>query len=511
MARTPLVLIVLDGFGEAPAGPANAITLAEPSYWMGLREHYPFTTLVCSGEEVGLPIGLMGNSEVGHLNIGAGRVVWQEITRIDRSIRTGEFFSNPALCGAIDHARKHGSALHLFGLCSDGGVHSSDQHLAALIDLARRRGLGKDQLFVHAFLDGRDTPQKSAEKYVTEVEEQLARAGIGRIATVSGRYYPMDRDQRWDRVQKAFEALTSGTGELAATALDGVRAGYSRGETDEFVLPTVIGPRDRGRVRDGDAVIFFNFRADRARQLTEAFVSPDFQGFVPTVRPKVHFVSLTRYREDLDVAAAFQPQFLKNIFPEIIARAGLDQLRIAETEKYAHVTFFFSGGDEKAFPGEKRVLVPSPRVATYDLAPAMSADSLTDQLLAIHAQKPPDVTILNFANADMVGHTGVLPAAVSAIKTIDRCLARIVPAVLATGGHVAITADHGNCEMMIDPVTGAPHTSHTTNAVPFLIVGDDLRTRKLRAGGRLCDIAPTLLPILRIDKDPAMDGVDLLC
>ena len=511
MDRTPLVLIVLDGFGEAPPGPANAITLAEPHTWLSLRERYPFTTLACSGEEVGLPLGLMGNSEVGHLNIGAGRVVWQEITRIDRAIRTGEFFRNPVFCAAVEQAKRAGKAVHLMGLCSNGGVHSSDLHLAALVELCKRGGLAKDQVFVHAFLDGRDTPQKSAERFVAAVEQVLRDLGIGSIATVSGRYYAMDRDKRWDRVQKAYDALTRGVGLAASSALAAVVAGYARGETDEFVLPTIVGSPEKGRIRDGDSVIFFNFRADRARQLTEAFVSENFTGFPRAVVPKVHFTSMTRYREDLDVPAAFQPQYLKNTFPELVARAGLDQLRIAETEKYAHVTFFFSGGDEKEFPGERRVLVPSPKVATYDLAPAMSADELTDKLLAIYADKPPDVTILNFANADMVGHSGVLPAAVQAVKTLDRCLARIVPAVLGKGGHVAITADHGNCEMMVDPETGEPHTAHTTNPVPFLVVGDDLRTKRLRAGGRLCDIAPTLLPILGIPKDPAMDGVDLLC
>ncbi len=509
--RPPLVLAILDGFGEAPPGPANAVTLAEPRFYLGLREKYPFTTLSCSGEDVGLPVGLMGNSEVGHLNIGAGRVVWQEITRIDRAIRTGEFARNPAICGAIDHALKSGGALHLMGLVSDGGVHSSDQHLFALVHLAQQRGLPGDRLFVHAFLDGRDTPQKSAERYIQALEDCLRRAGVGRIATVSGRYYAMDRDKRWERVHKAYDALTAGAGQTAASALGAVQAGYARGETDEFVLPTVVGPTDRGRVRDGDAVFFCNFRADRARQLTEAFTSESFSGFPRAKWPQVHFATMTRYSEGLRADAAFQPQYLKSIFPEIVARAGLSQLRIAETEKYAHVTFFFSGGDEREFPGERRILVPSPKVATYDLQPEMAADAVTRQLLDLYAGTPPEVTILNFANADMVGHSGVLPAAVKAVQTLDSCLARIVPAVLAKGGHVAITADHGNCEMMIDPETGQPHTAHTTNPVPFLLVGDDLRARRLKPGGRLSDIATTLLPILGLAPDPAMEGADLLC
>jgi 2,3-bisphosphoglycerate-independent phosphoglycerate mutase len=511
MGRPPLVLMILDGFGEAPPGPGNAITLAEPGFWLGLRERWPSTTLQCSGEDVGLPVGLMGNSEVGHLNIGAGRIIWQEITRIDRAIRTGEFARNPAFVNAIDHVRRSRGSLHLIGLVSDGGVHSSDQHLRALLQLAHDQDLEAGRVFVHAFLDGRDTPPRSAARYLDELEQSCKRIGVGRIATIVGRYWAMDRDKRWERVQKAYDALTSGEGQQARSAGEGLQAAYQRGENDEFVQATVVGPREQGRIRTGDSVIFFNFRADRARQLTEAFTRNEFDAFPRRNRPEVFFATMTRYREDFSCPAAFPPQYLKGIFPELVSRAGLRQLRIAETEKYAHVTFFFSGGDEKELAGERRILVPSPKVATYDLQPAMSAPTVTQQLLrALEGPQPPEVVVLNFANADMVGHTGVLPAAVQAVKTLDQCLAQIVPKVLVLGGTVAITADHGNIEMMVDPETGQPHTAHTTNPVPFVLAGSGLEGRQLKSGGRLCDIATTLLPLLGLEKDPSMEGVNLL-
>jgi 2,3-bisphosphoglycerate-independent phosphoglycerate mutase len=390
-------------------------------------------------------------------------------------------------------------------------VHSSDAHYRALLELAVREGLGRDQVVLHAFLDGRDTPPRSAERYLGDAEAALARTR-GRIGTISGRYYAMDRDRRWDRVQKAYDALTLGDGLQADSALAGLRAAYARGEGDEFVQPTVIGAREHGRIRDGDAVLFFNFRADRARQLTAAFTAPEFDGFTRRATPRVHFVTMTRYRDDIPAPVAFAPQLLRGIFPELVSRAGLRQLRIAETEKYAHVTFFFSGGDERELPGERRILVPSPRVATYDQQPEMSAEEVTDRLLQqLGAPEPPDVVVLNFANADMVGHTGSIPAAVRAVQAIDRCLQRIVPKVLALGGVVAITADHGNVELMVDPATGQPHTAHTTNPVPLLLAGAGLERASLRAGGRLCDIAPTLLPLLGLDPDPSMEGHDLLC
>ncbi len=510
-ARTPLLLCVMDGFGEAAPGPANAVHLAEPRTLLSLRDQWAFTTLQASGEDVGLPCGLMGNSEVGHLNIGAGRIVYQEITRIDREIREGRFAKNAALLSAIAHAQKTNGTLHLLGLVSDGGVHSSDAHLKALLEMCKAQGLLGDRVCLHAFLDGRDTPPRSAQPFVERVEGWMRELGTGRTATVVGRYYAMDRDKRWDRVQKAYDALTLGQGYAAATAQEAVRAAYARNEGDEFVLPTVIGSPDRGRIRTGDAVIFFNFRTDRARQLTEAFVTREFAGFPRATVPHVHFVTMTRYREDFPCPVAFAPQNLKGIFPEVVSGAGMRQLRIAETEKYAHVTFFFSGGDEKEYPGERRILVPSPKVATYDLQPEMSAVPVTDALLqALQSAERPDVTILNFANADMVGHTGDMQAAIRAVRTIDQCLGRIVPAFLERGGTVAITADHGNVEMMVDPVTGQPHTAHTTNPVPFFLAGDAVRGRKLKAGGRLCDIATTLLPILGLPRDPGMDGIDLL-
>jgi 2,3-bisphosphoglycerate-independent phosphoglycerate mutase len=508
--RPPLLLCVLDGFGEGAPGPANAIDVAAPRFWLDLREKWPTALLEASGEDVGLPCGLMGNSEVGHLNIGAGRVVYQEITRIDREIHEGRFAQNAALQSAIAHAKTKGGALHLFGLVSDGGVHSSDEHLHALLQMAKAGGLARDRVFLHAFLDGRDTPPRSAQPYVAKVETWMNELGTGRIATVIGRYWAMDRDKRWERVQKAYDALTLGAGFVAESAQAAIAAAYARNEGDEFVQATIVGSRDQGRVRAGDAVIFFNFRTDRARQLTDAFVGKDFTGFARASVPAVHFATMTRYREDLPCAVAYAPQNLEGIFPQVISKAGMQQLRIAETEKYAHVTFFFSGGDEKEFPGERRVLVPSPKVATYDLQPEMSAVPVTDALLRELANgQRPDVTILNFANADMVGHTGVIPAAVKAVQTIDQCLARIVPAFLALGGTVAITADHGNVEMMIDPVTGQPHTAHTTNPVPLVIAGAGARGKRLRSHGRLCDIATTLLPILGLSKTPGMQGVDL--
>jgi 2,3-bisphosphoglycerate-independent phosphoglycerate mutase len=508
--RPPLLLCVLDGFGEGPPGPANAISVAEPRFLLELRQRWPTTSIEASGEDVGLPCGLMGNSEVGHLNLGAGRVVYQELTRIDREIREGRFATNPALRSAIDHVSKSRGTLHLFGLLSDGGVHAMDTHLRALLQMAKAGGLGGDRVLVHAFLDGRDTPPRSAAPFLARAEQSMAELGTGRIATVIGRYYAMDRDQRWERVQKAYDALTLGQGLVAASAQEAIAAAYARNEGDEFVLPTIIGSRDQGRVRSGDAVIFANFRTDRARQLTAAFVGKDFTGFARSTVPLVHFVTMTRYRDDFPCPVAFAPQSLDGIFPQVVSKAGLRQLRIAETEKYAHVTFFFSGGDEKEYPGERRILVPSPKVATYDLQPEMSAVPVTDALLAeLASPQRPDVTLLNFANADMVGHSGIIPAAVQAVRTIDQCLARIVPAYLALGGTVAITADHGNVELMIDPVTGQPHTAHTTNPVPLVIAGDTVRGKRLRGNGRLCDIATTLLPILDLPRAAGMGGVDL--
>jgi len=510
-ATPPLVLIVLDGFGEAPAGPGNAITSADPAFWLGLRETYPFGLLEASGRDVGLPCGLMGNSEVGHLNIGAGRVVWQDITRIDRAIEDGSFHENEALLEPMAHARRHGKTLHLMGLVSDGEVHSSDRHLVELVKMALAHDVAEDRIAIHAFLDGRDTPPRSAPEHLGRLQAALDEVGGGRIASVIGRYWAMDRDKRWERVQKAYDCLSLGLGEQAETWAAALDASYAAGVGDEFVEPTVVGSRDRDRIRADDGVIFFNYRADRARQLSEAFLFDDFAGFPRASRRPVCFATMTRYRADFPCAAAFQAQHLKGHFGQVVSEAGLRQLRIAETEKYAHVTFFFSGGDEAELPGESRILIPSPRVATYDMQPEMSAVEVTDRLLAaLDDPQCPDVVVLNYANADMVGHTGVFDAAVQSVRTLDGCLQRVVKAVLGRGGKVAITADHGNCEMMIDPDTGKVHTAHTTNPVPLLIAGEDLRGKSLRAGGRLCDIVPTLLPMLGLDPHPEMDGVNLL-
>ena len=509
--RAPLLLCILDGFGDAPDGPGNAISQADPQFFYGLRERYPSTQLSASGEDVGLPSGLMGNSEVGHLNIGAGRVVYQDITRIDRSIKDGRFAENEALHSAFAHVRETGGALHLFGLVSDGGVHSSDRHLRALLELARSQGLAGERVVLHAFLDGRDTRPRSAHGYIEAAERWMQELGVGRVATVMGRYFAMDRDKRWERVQLAYDALTIGRGAAAATSREAIDQAYERGENDEFVKPTVIGSREQGRVRSDDAVLFFNFRSDRARQLTEAFVSHDFSAFSRTSFPLVHFVTMTRYRDDFPCPIAFPPQSMQNTLAQVLSAAGLTQLRIAETEKYAHVTFFFSGGEEDEADGEHRILVPSPKVATYDMQPEMSAEEVTASLLkALASDDRPDVTILNFANTDMVGHTGVMSAAVTAVQTVDKCLERVVTAVHELGGTAIVTADHGNIEQMIDPATGGAHTAHTTNLVPLIACSDALIGRKLKPRGRLCDIATTMLSLLGVEKPAEMDGVDLL-
>ena len=506
----PLALIILDGFGEAPASPHNAVTEAEPRFLLELREKYPWTLLDCSGEQVGLPCGRMGSSEVGHMNIGAGRIVWQEISRIDQAIADGDFFAIDALVGAVDHAAATGGTLHLLGLLGDGGVHSSDEHAKALLRLCSNRGLIGPRVVFHAFLDGRDTPPRSACKFVQEMEREMSDLGTGRIGTVCGRFYAMDRDCRWERTKQAYDLLVGGIGKSASTAIEALESSYAAGKGDEFVDATVVGSPEGGRIRDGDSAIFFNFRTDRTRQLTQALVLKEFDEFDRRSTPDFHLATMTRYRSDFSCPVAFEPQYLKGIFPQVVSEAGLTQLRIAETEKYAHVTFFMSGGDEKEFSGERRILVPSPKVATYDLQPSMSAPQVTDQLIAAMDMALPDVTILNFANADMVGHTGIVPAAVEAVRTIDECLARIVPKYLSLGGTVAITADHGNCEMLVNPDTGEPHTAHTINPVMFLLAGPDLGVRSLSPGGRLCDIAPTLLPLAGLEPHPVMEGTNLL-
>ncbi|WP_211200752.1 2,3-bisphosphoglycerate-independent phosphoglycerate mutase [Heliomicrobium gestii] len=506
------MLIVLDGWGLREEVEGNTLKVANLPNYQRLWETYPHTAIQASGEYVGLPKGQIGNSEVGHLNIGAGRVVYQELTRISKAVETGDLAKNRVIGDTMDRLKGTDKALHLMGLLSDGGVHSHIDHLFALLDMAVARGV--ERIFVHAFLDGRDVPPANAKEYIDALEKKLEQLGRGQLATVSGRYYAMDRDQRWDRLQKAWDAMVHGCGEKATLGAAAVEAAYHARVTDEFVPPTVIVDgqgEPRGTVGDGDSVLFFNFRADRARQLTRAFVDADFAGFDRGPQaPQVHFCCLTQYDVTIDAPVAFLPQNLENTFGQVIAKAGLRQLRIAETEKYAHVTFFFNGGVEEPNPGEERILVPSPKVATYNLQPEMSAGQVTEKVLAeIEAEKY-DVIILNFANPDMVGHTGMMPAAIQAVEAVDQCLGRVVPAVLAKGGALVITADHGNVEMMIDPNDGGPHTAHTTDLVPVMLVSDRHKDRRLRAAGALEDIAPTLLGLLGVQPPPEMTGKSLI-
>ncbi len=501
----PVALVILDGWGVGSiADPNNAIAIAKTPVMDALLKKYPNTTLKCSGEAVGLPEGQMGNSEVGHLNIGAGRIVYQELTRITKAIREGDFFTNPVFLDVIKKVKANNSALHLMGLLSDGGVHSHNTHLYALLELAKKQGLSK--VYVHAFLDGRDVPPSSSAEYVQLLEKKIAEIGVGKIATVSGRYYAMDRDKRWDRVEKAYLAIGAGEGETAPGAVAAVKASYDAGKTDEFVLPTVIGAYTG--INEDDGVIFFNFRPDRARELTHVFTDKEFEGFNrKNGYMKLAFATMTQYEKGLDVEIAYQPQTLTNTLGEVLHKEGMKQLRIAETEKYAHVTFFFNGGVEAPLEGEERILVPSPKVATYDLEPEMSAIEVTDKVVEQINAKNHDVIILNFANGDMVGHTGVVSAAVKAVETVDTCVGRLVEAIQAADGTVCITADHGNAEVMVDPVTGEPFTAHTTNVVPFIVVSDKVTGVNT---GSLCDIAPTMLTIAGVKIPTEMTGKSLL-
>lgn len=507
--QAPIALVILDGWGIGNnQDPYNAVARAETPHMKLLSELYPTTHLACSGEAVGLPDGQMGNSEVGHLNIGAGRVVYQELTRITKAIREGDFFTNPVLTDVVEKTKASGGALHLMGLLSDGGVHSHNQHLYALLELAKRHGL--DRVYVHAFLDGRDVPPSSAVEYVDALEAKMAELGIGQISTISGRYYAMDRDKRWERVEKAYNAIVCRTGEQAATARQAVEQSYAAGKTDEFVLPTVVAAANDTGLQANDGVIFFNFRPDRARQLTRVFTDEAFngfercQGYFP-----LHFATMTQYEEGLNVEVVYKPQYLKNTLGEVFAAAGLAQLRIAETEKYAHVTFFFNGGEEKPFEHEERILVPSPKVATYDLQPEMSALEVTDRLVAEIKAGKHDLIILNFANGDMVGHTGSLDAAIKAVQTVDTCVGRVVDAIRDRGGVTCITADHGNAEVMLDHQTGEPYTAHTTNVVPFILVSDKHRGASLRHG-ILADISPTILDLAGVAQPADMTGKTLI-
>ena len=505
MPRPRVLLVICDGWGEAPPSPGNAITLARTPTFDRWRRDYPWTTLEASGEAVGLPAGLMGNSEVGHLNMGAGRMVPQDLLRIDLALADGSFFENPALVEAAERARRANGTLHLLGLLSDGGVHSHLRHLFGLLELAKRRRV--PNVRVHAFTDGRDTPPRSALGDVEQLEEELARHG-GEIATVSGRYYAMDRDSRWDRVALAWEALRFGRGERAPGARAAVEAGYARGESDEFLRPTGIERAGRPvkPIRDGDSVVFFNFRADRARQLTRVFTDPAFGEFDRRGLPSLFFVCFTEYRKEFGLPVAFPTPRLQHILAEVWAGADVRNLRLAETEKYAHVTYFFNGGQETPFPGEERLLVPSWRGATYDLHPEMSARQVADEAVKAMGGARFDAIVVNFANADMVGHTGKLPETISAIETLDGCLARLERAARDDGWVLVMTADHGNAEQMTDPATGKPHTAHTTNPVPFFICDPGA---PLRAGGSLRDVAPTLLALEGLPVPREMTGRDL--
>jgi 2,3-bisphosphoglycerate-independent phosphoglycerate mutase len=513
--RRPVVLVILDGWGIGCDEPGNAILAANTTVMDQLLANYPNSSLLTSGHAVGLPDGQMGNSEVGHLNIGAGFIVYQWITRIDKSIEDGEFYENPAFNDAIDHCLDNDSTLHLMGLVGNGGVHSHSRHLIALIELAKRRWL--DRLKIHAFTDGRDTAPMSGRGFISELESELQRIGVGKIATVSGRYYAMDRDKRWERTKLAYDAIVEGIGPTATSADEAVADSYEAGVTDEFIRPTVIVEPGGApsRIEPGDAVIFFNFRADRARQLTQALSEPEFEGFLRE-RPLASLVPLTtmtRYEVGLPVAVAFEPHDVELPLARVISDAGLTQFHCAETEKYAHVTFFLNGGREEPFPGEERVLTPSPKVATYDLQPEMSAPGVTNAVLTAVSSGQNDFVIVNYANCDMVGHTGVFAAAVNAVETVDACLGRIVDATLAAGGALLITADHGNAEEMIDRVSGEPMTAHTTNPVPVVLVtsdGDSLRHAELRSGVILCSIAPTVLELLGLDIPADMTEPSLI-
>lgn len=506
-----VLLMVLDGWGVNPDQKGNAIAAANPPIYMSLLKDNPHTTLLASGEAVGLPHGQMGNSEVGHLNLGAGRIVYQDSTRISKAIRDGDFFNNPVLISAMDAVKQNGTALHLMGLVSVGGVHSRMDHLFAMIDLAKSRGLSN--VFFHVFLDGRDTPPSSALAYVAALEEHFVKAGIGAIATVSGRYYAMDRDKRWERVHKAYEAMALGEGIRKFSAEEAIKMSYENGRTDEFMIPSVIvNPttvKMMGRIQDGDAVIFCNFRADRAREITRALTDPAFDGFKRWFIPKLSsFTCLTAYDESFDLPVAFPPVKLKNILGEVLANQGVRQLRIAETEKYAHVTFFFNGGGEPPFPLEDRILVPSPRdVATYDKKPEMSAQEITDKLVEQILSQQFGFILANYANPDMVGHTGVFDAAVKAVQFLDGCIGRVVRAAQEAQMSVIITADHGNLELMEDFKTGQPHTAHTIDPVPFVLIG---KKRELRTDGLLADVAPTILDIMGIQKPADMTGQSLI-
>ena len=506
--KKPVVLTIMDGFGYTPDVEGNAIALAGTPNLDALCKEYPHTLINASGLDVGLPDGQMGNSEVGHTNIGAGRVVYQDLTRITKAIEDGDFFTNKELVAAMENAKD--KSLHILGLLSDGGVHSHINHLIALLDMAKKNGL--KNVYVHAFTDGRDTDPQSAKSYVEKVQAHMDEIGTGKFASVSGRYYAMDRDKRWERVEKAYDAIVEAKGNTAESAIKCIEDSYAAGINDEFIVPTVIleDGKPAGKVNENDSVIFFNFRPDRAREITRAITDRKFDGFKRTL-VATKFVCMTTYDATMeDVSVAFGPEDIVNTLGEYLSKNGKEQLRAAETEKYAHVTFFFNGGKEEAYKGEDRILVPSPKVATYDLQPEMSAYELLDKVLAAIDEDKYDFIAVNFANPDMVGHTGVMEATEKAIKTVDECVGKLFKKLLSIGGSGIITADHGNAELMIDKLTKRPITSHSTNPVPFIVVGDEFKNAELLSDGRLSDIAPTVLSMMKMEKPKEMTGHSLI-
>lgn len=508
--RGPLALIIIDGWGYSPAREGNAIALAATPYYDELTEKYPHTLLEAHGTRVGLPAGVMGNSEVGHLNIGSGRVIRMDVSLVDHEIETGEFFRNQAITNGMEGAKKRERSLHLMGLISDGQVHSSQQHLYALLRMAKDHGL--ERVFVHCFLDGRDTPPASAVEYVGALQRRMSEIGCGKIATIIGRYYAMDRDKHWERIGLAYDLLVHAEGKRAMDPVAAIRQSYELGVTDEFVAPVVITDETGepvATIQDGDGVLFFNFRPDRAREITRALAGPDFEEFPVPDRPHIDFVCFTMYDNTFPLAVAFPPRQHPSVLAEVWGGVCTRNYRMAETEKYAHVTYFFNGGVEKEYPCEQRLLVPSPRIDTYDLQPEMSAFKVTDKVLRAIEEGETDVFVVNFANPDMVGHTGKLDRTIEACQYVDTCLGWITNCMGRARGATIITADHGNAEQMLDLVTGNPHTAHTTNPVPFHLVSEDSRGMTLRDGGALEDVAPTMLGLLGIEKPPEMTGRDL--
>ena len=508
--RGPLALIIIDGWGYSPSRDGNAIALATTPYYDELSENYPHTLLEAHGTRVGLPAGVMGNSEVGHLNIGSGRVIRMDVSLVDHEIATGSFFKNQVLIDAMEGTKRRGKQLHLMGLLSDGQVHSSQEHLYALLRMAKDHGL--ERVFVHCFLDGRDTPPASASQYVGALQRKMAELGCGQIATMIGRYYAMDRDKRWERTRRAYELLIHAEGEMATDPLVAIKHSYELGVTDEFVAPVVMtgeGGAPVATIQNDDSVIFFNFRPDRARQITRALAVPDFDAFPIPDRPRIEFVCFTMYDTTFQLPVAFPPRHHRNVLAEVFGTICVRNYRMAETEKYAHVTYFFNGGVEKEYPCEQRLLVPSPQVATYDLQPEMSAFKVSDKVLRAIEGRETDVFVINFANPDMVGHTGKLDKTIEACQFVDTCIGWITKGIRQVRGTTIITADHGNAEQMVDLLTGNPHTAHTTNPVPFHLIDESSRGIKLREGGALEDVAPTMLALLGMEKPTDMTGRDL--